>query len=371
MSTDPGAQIRGPFEDKDGSIVTGGFVGLWGVEKSRTDAKTNLNVSNVPGMSPDEAILGGFLGNEEFSVSGKASANRLAGGTRDTNTGLNRLTGVKETALKEYALRLESLATSGQGVGYEYEDPRRDVVFTPSDTGGILVKSVDWERTKGDPYTLEWNVDCVRAKGVKTATTTDRSTYIENIKEKFWIESDFGYGIIPRYITFDDEFNEEYEDEQAYGEIIYTGNTPSDSDTDLFGNFFDLGTIDTKRFERKVPINIKELALSAPGENLAVEEGSPTDNMYIEGSIIPEALLHRNFVDNREDAISRLKTFSRFIPENWVGTNKEVTYVDTFMDRTFKGQINKFSTAFAAGQPVQLNYTLEIQKGSTIGGSDA
>lgn len=375
-ATPPGARIIGPYEDQEESgLITAGFVALWNVEESRADANADLDVSNVPGMEADEAILGGFLGKEEFTFSGKATGNRLGGDATPGGGGRNNLAGHPITSLKEYAIRLESLATDKQGVGYGLEDLQRDTTISPEDEDGLMIESVSWTRSEAEPFDLQYTVDCARATGtgMEPEEGGGRDSYISRQKDEWILDEYDRLGRVPRFIPYDDElwtsgytdidgitYEEDYSGVQSRGEIIYTGGSPG------VGEVFDLGSVKEKRFERDVPIDVTELALADPGDNIGIPTGGPTESIFIEGVLSPSHLTWRSSIDSEEDAIDRLNLFSRYVPNNWVGTNTEVSYIDTFTDRIMAGQIEDFSTTWSSGMPVQLEYTLEIQIGDTL-----
>lgn len=363
---DPPHRIFGPF-DSDGNDVTGDYVALWNVSESRAEVKADMDVSSVPGMESDEAILGGFLGKEEFSFSGEATGNRLSGGTVSGGGGRNNLLSEPIPALKNYAIRLESLVTDRQGLGYRFEDRQREEDLIPPDDG-IMVESVSWTREASEPDDLQWSVDATRAKGTGGQRVRSRDAFLDDAKRR-WVVDDSGReGLIPRFVPHDIPFHPDYRDEQSRGEIIFFGSGTGDVGS---GEVFDLGTVSQKRFERKVPLNVTELALADPGDNLGLPTEAPQVNINLEGYVTPQHLFHWSYVNNESDAYDEMNLFSRYIANNWVGTNVEISYIDSFTDRVFTGQVETFSTTWESGTDIKLNYNIEIQVGDTLSGETA
>ena len=338
-------------------------VNLYNCQEARADNKAQVNASFVPGEDSDEAILGGFLGREEFQFKGTATGNRMAGG--DTGVGFsgrNRLPADPFAAVKSYALRLESLILYNQGWGYKLTDEQRSRTIDPSgtDRGGFVVEKVTWERSSGQKYGLEYTVEGSRAKGTSVGEPSEskRADYISRQKDNWLTGSDGISGSIPFYIPF----GEEKEDpNQVYGWTLV--------DPDVPNSAFTLGSVDKMRVERSVDTNIKEIALGDPGDNIAIPTSSPKLSLFIEGSLTPKDTIHRTSVSNYSQARDRLNDFARFIPNNWVGTNKDIVVREGFTDRQIKGQFKNYSTTWESGQDLQLNYTIELIQGEGIGNS--
>lgn len=340
--TAPGGKVTGPFDSSKNNVNSGSNVWLWNTEESKTNSDSNVSVGSFPGLSADSAILAAFVGSEEFSFGGTATANRLQG--------QNNLLGQRIPALKEYALRLESLPTSRQGIGYKLEDTARGVTIdSTDDDDGIIIKSITWSRSQGNPYELDWDIEFERSQGIKSAEVWDRKHKFIDKEKIDWLNN----GLKSKYVPYEQG---SLDTDQERGEIITDGSEE-----------FDLGTIEEKRFEKEVDLEIQEIALSNPGENLGLPVSGSTLKIFIDGKLTPWHLQHRNNIGNYQDGRDRLNTFARFIPNNWIGQNQEITYVDSFTDRKFTGcQIADFSTTWSSGQDSILEYTLQVQIGDTL-----
>lgn len=401
--TDPKVYIGGPYEwidtdDRSAGVTTRGSstpVALWNVEESRADNRASINASNVPGLDAEETILGGFLGREEFAFDGVATGNRLSGKADGLGYGRNGLPSHPYAAIKEYALRLESLVSYDQGIGYKLEDNQRGRILNPESGGtedwdSIVIKSVTWERKAASEEELEYTVEGVRAQGTSTGGASAggvgiRKDWIDDQKNN-WVElpsisssqakklqpeyrkffnvdsPDWDNGAVPAYIPHSQEFSNvsDIDKQQTRGNELIddTGGVPI---------AFSLGSIDTMRVEKSVDTNVKEIALGSPGDNIALPVESPQYNLFIEGNVSTEDMLNVGSISTYTDARQRLNTFAKYIPNNWIGTNSPVYYRDTFTDRQWKGQIKNYSTTWESGTDISLNYTVEIIVGSTIG----
>lgn len=381
--TDPKVEILGPYDwinedDRSKGVQSRGGtnVYLWNVEEFRADNRADINASNVPGLDSDETILGGFLGREEFSLSGTASGNRLAGKARQGTAGRNGLPTDRYTALKEYLYRLESLVQQDQGIGYSLIDDQRNRSIDPSsadpdDWNGFIVESITWELSSGEKFNIDYTLEGTRAQGVsidnnRQVGINNRNSWIEEQKSNWVVSEDTPYsfvdGSIPSYIPYSEEFDDRtsVSQQQTRGQEIIDP-VPSDNPS------FYLGTVETLRVEKSVNVDIKEIALGDPGDNIALPVESPQYTIFIEGNLSPQDTLQRADIDTYDKARERMNTFAKYIPNKWVGNNRDIYYRDTFTDRQWRGQVKNYSTTWESGNDVKLNYTIEIIVGKGVG----
>jgi hypothetical protein len=196
-------------------------VRLFNGREDRRERQTSVQTTAAPGQAPDEALLTALEQEGRATITGTATAPRLARQPQYSNDALD--------ALAHYLLRLEKVCNGNQGSdGVTVDSPVRDSNIN------TLVTGVEWQWSSDAQYEAEYTLSLVQASGVGQAGISEPAT------------PTFGTTALLDGVT--------------------------------------LPNVSTVRVERTEPLNVYALALAEnPGENKAVPTSGVQRRIIIEG----------------------------------------------------------------------------------------
>lgn len=139
---------------------------LWQAQESQSQTQANLNVTTVPTMDGDEAIITGLEAQEQPAMNGTVTANRLAENSNYSSDPL--------TALSEWIQEFESLAQSEQGSGYTLSDDERNRSIQ------VIVEEASWTYAYEAPYEASWTLKTVQGEGVLSSAARSPTSATPN-----------------------------------------------------------------------------------------------------------------------------------------------------------------------------------------------
>jgi len=264
--------------------VTIGDQRLWGAQESTTTSEARLNVTSVQTKDSDETIITGFRSAEQNPLSGTVTGPRLA---RNGDYPSD-----KRDAIAQYINELESFVSPTQGVGYTLSDDERDRDTT------VIVQTATWTISYGAPYEARWTLDVARGEGVLSSS--------------------------PRSVA---------------------DTTPNSSETI---DSTDMGTIDEKRTELSIDVDVSPIAYADASETIIVPNSGVTRRVTISA--------------RKGGTLSSLRSFDDTM-RGYVGNKSTRTFQTAMPGTSHEVLIESYDGTIRAGVPNILDYRCTLFEG--------
>lgn len=157
---------------------------LWNAQDDQREVQGNTRVDAPPTFQSDEALLTQLEGQEQFSLSGIATGNRISNQSGYSDDPL--------TALAEWVVEYEAYCNGQQGDGHTLSLPHRNLTYNGA------ISNISWEREAGAKYEVRWQLTFKRGRALQSPNDTsldsvsptsnayldDGNIYLHNIERK-------------------------------------------------------------------------------------------------------------------------------------------------------------------------------------------
>lgn len=127
-------------------------VSLWQAQEDKAETTGDVDVTNAPAYDSEEVLLTGLTKQEEVSLSGTATGNRLSAMSEYSDDSV--------TALAEWVQLAMAMVNGSQGRGFDLTSTERDRTIP------CVIGSFGWTREEGAPLEVQWDISLKRGEGV-------------------------------------------------------------------------------------------------------------------------------------------------------------------------------------------------------------
>lgn len=265
---------------------------MLGAQESQTTTETQADVTSAPSQDSDENLVVALEAQETIPLSGIATGIRLSSRSGYPSDPAD--------ALAQWVQRFETLCQAEQGEGWTVADDERGTSVN------AVVTEASWTHNAGGPYEVQWD-----------------------------LTAEVGEGVL---------------DDAPRGPTTATPNAVATL-TGPDGTVIDLGSVDEKRTELSVGVDVTPIAYAGPGESVITPTSGSVRQVTLSGRV--------------GGPLADLRAFESDV-QSLAGSNQQVTYQTGFPGTTHDVVVQNFDATHVGGQPATLRYSLSVVEGLAL-----